>query len=170
MPLWTRYPKGTYVRTSAQWYAHQRGRCSLQSNGDASGFSQVYGLFNNSSPGVYLHVLGFTVEAPSEGVPNVFGRFYTGSLPTAGMTAPAIISPTSPIYSNDPMPPGVGVFGVDPANTFADSFLAFAGANTLNYYYTEDVAAIAPNDIFALYVGFGLAVTNLMFEWYWAND
>ena len=170
MPFWSRYPKGTYVRRSPEWYAHQRARCSLQSNGDGSGFSQVYGVMNATGPGVYLHIIGCTIFAPSEGPPNVFGRFYNGAPPTAGMTSPALISPTSALYSNDPMPYGVGVFGVDPNNTFEDAFLIFAGAFSPVFYPTNEIAVIAPGDTFALYVPFGLSITNLMFEWYWAID
>jgi hypothetical protein len=170
MPFWTRYPKGTYVRRSPEWYAHQRGRCSLMSGADASGLSQVYGLFNGTGPGVYLHVIGVQIAAGSEGLPLYYGKFYNGVPPTTGMTASAIISPTSAIYSNDPMPYGVGVFGVDGTVTYDDALVVDAAAAPVQFYPTNEIAVIAPGDTLAFYTPFGLGFFNIMFEWYWAID
>ena len=170
MPFWSRYPKGTYTRPSGEWYAHQRGRCVLAENTDASGIFEVFGLWNNSAPGVYLHLLGVVISAGSEGIPVFYSQIYTGLPPTAGATSPALISETIPMYSNDPMPPGVGVWGVDPAVIIPDAPMFVAGETPAVFYPPGEVAVIAPNDTFAVTTAPGFPAFRIMFDWYWAYD
>lgn len=170
MPLWSRYPKGTYTRPSAEWYAHQRGRCALAENFDTSGFYEIFGLFNNSSPGVYLHILGVVISAGSEGIPVFYSQIYTGQPPTAGGTSPALISSTAPLYSNDPMPPGIGVWGVDPNPIIPNAPFFIAGANPAVFYPPGEVAVLAPNDTFGVLAAPEFPAFRIMFDWYWAGD
>jgi hypothetical protein len=170
MPFWSRYPKGTYVRPSTEWYAHQRGRCSIGLGGADGSGTPVYGLFNNSAPGVYLHVIGLVLYDSGEAGGLHYGKFYTGMPNQSGVTVPAPVSPTSAFYSNDPMPPGIGVFGNDLAATFDDAFLVIEFNEPLYFYPTREIAVIAPGDTFGIYVPNGLGFFNIMWEWYWAID
>lgn len=170
MPLWTRYPKGTYTRTSAEWYAHQRGRFTMTGGGVNGPVGMVYGLWNNSSPGVNLHILGITLQSNGEEADLYYGKFYTYPLDQSAVAGEATISPTSPIYSNDPMPPGVGVFGDDLNPTFSDAFFIMTQPNPMPFYQPGEIAVLAPNDIFGIYSGEGTINLFVMFEWYWAQD
>lgn len=170
MPLWSRYPKGTYTRNSAEWYAHQRGRCTLTGGGINQPVGMVYGLWNNSSPGVYLHVLGVTVQSNGEEAIQYYGKFYTAQLDQSAVSEPATISPTTPIYSNDPMPPGIGVFGDDLNASFNESLIVFATPEPEPFYETGEIAVLAPNDILGFYAGEGSTNILVFFEWYWSVD
>ena len=170
MPFWSRYPKGTYVRPSTEWYAHQRARCSLNGGGTTNSAALVYGLYNGLGPGVYLHLIGISIFESGEQAPFYYGKFYTAPLDQSEVVTQANISPTSPIYSNDPMPYGMGVFGDDLAPSFNDAFFIAVQPNDQPFYQTNEIAVIAPGDIFGMYAGEGTAGFTIMFEWYWAID
>jgi|SRR5271163_675845 len=170
MPFWSRYPKGTYVRPSTEWFAHQRGRCSIANGFSLTAGPLIYSLLNNGVPSVYLHVIGVTIHQIGEGVLPVYGKFYTGIPNPNLITTPPTLSPTTAIYSNDPMPPGVGGLGLDPAATFAESFVIPIGLEPIVFYPTKEIAVIAPGDVWGLYYGEGAGTFIVMFEWYWAVD
>ncbi len=170
MPFWSRYPKGTYVRRSAEWYAHQRGRCSITGGGINQPVGMVYGLYNGTGPGVYLHLIGITVQSNGEEADLYYGKFYSAPLDQTYVSSEATISPTAPFYSNDPMPYGIGVFGDDPAASFDDAFFVMTQPNPMPFYATEEVAVIAPGDIFGIYSGEGTTNLFVMFDWYWSID
>lgn len=171
MPLWSRSPKGVYARPSTEWYANQRGRCSILNGFPNDGGPLIYALYNNGSPSVYLHVIGVVLQMFGEGEEPVYGRFYTGGAPNQDhISSPATISPTAPIYSNQPMPPGVGQLGSDPTATFADALVIPTSLNPTVFYPTREIAVIAPNDVLGLYYGSGAGTFLVMFEWYWAVD
>jgi hypothetical protein len=170
MAFWRRIPKGTYVRDTPSWFAHQRGRCSIQGGSLSNEDTLAYGLYNNSTQGVYLHVIGMFIDFLGEGVPPIFGKFIGGVPDTTNIDVPAVISPTAPIYSNDPMPPGMGVFGGDANASFADSFVFHQQLNGQFVYYTGEIAVIAPNTTWQIYYGEGGETQALMFEWYWMED
>lgn len=169
MALWTRYPSGVYTRPSTEWWSHRRGRCSI-ANGFGSVDPLIYGLYNNSSPGVYLHVIGVAIHQEAEGVLPVYGEFITGVPDTSSIITAATISETAPIYSNDPMPPGIGVFGADPNATFAEGLMIPVDLNAVYFYPTNEIAVLAPNDTLGMYYGVGAGQFRIMFEWYWAED
>ena len=170
MPRWFRKPKGVVQRTTAQWYAHSRGRCSMTGGGINQPFGMVYGLYNNGLPSTYLHVIGISVTSNGEEANLYYGKFYTPPLDQSAVTVPATISATSPIYSDDPMPAGIGVFGDDPDATFDDAFFVTTQPDPMPFYWTEEIVVISPGMIFGIYAGEGSANIFVMFDWYAAVD
>ena len=104
MPLWFRTPKGVVVRSTPDWYAHQRARVSgmvaatlTPAEYPAVALANIPSPGSMVPPGGYnLHVIGIWVNftAPA----SVYGRYVAAPIPPsasmvqyAGMPVSAVL-------------------------------------------------------------------------------
>lgn len=170
MAYWFRQPKGVYTRRTPEWYAHQRGRCSLQNGSLTDNATRVWGLFNNFPTAVYIHIIGIHVYLVLVPQTPIFGKLIMGQPVTSDIAVPATISPSVPLYPTDPAPHGIGVFGSDPTASFADAFLIGGGSGAYDYYFLGESAIVPPQQSFVLYGDPIIGEFDVMFEWYYAED
>lgn len=170
MAYWFRTPKGIYTRRTSEWYAHQRGRCSLQDGTVVLGGTPAWGLFNNFPTAVYIHIIGMHITVVLGPATPIFGKLIMGVPDPTNVVTPCTISPTVPIYPTDPVPHGVGVFGSDPAASFADAFLIGGGGGVFDYYHLGELAIVPPQQTFEIYTDPFASEVDIMFEWYYAED
>ena len=167
MPAWFRKPSGTYARSTPDWYAHQRGRASGLINATLMPAQKpCVGLYNNSSPSVYLHVIGVMIQnsAPA----SVWAKYLTGAVPPADSGATGYASVSVPLYSNDPTPPGVVQLGFDPNLSEEDATLL--EGSPVYWYPPWELAVIAPGDTWEFYTNQVNGTLEVMFDWIWMLD
>jgi len=100
----TRKPKGTYRRTTGDWFQHGRVWVSTNLQPDGNN-THVLGVFNNDQSGRVCHVLGVTVVCVA--TPYLFSEPYVqgvyvgpGSLGTDISLNPTVL----PFFDLDPVP------------------------------------------------------------------
>lgn len=168
MPLWHRIPKGTYVRPTPDWYAHQRARVAMfiDSTLTPPEYPAV-ALVNNSTANVNLHVIGISVTTTT--VSSIYGKFITPPLPIASSTDFTVSSPM-PLYSTDAMPPGFGVVGKEPKPTFDDA-INLQGTNPVYQWFPPwEIAVIAPMTALELYGDEIDSTIAVMIDYIWMQD
>jgi len=174
VPFWSRKPIGTYVRPTTDWFIHQRARCSIETEELSTDYIQAFGLFNNSTTGQFLHVIGmignFGDQPPSINV-AAFGRYIAGSTPP-NPDGDAYQTATGPLYASDPMPPGIGFYGEAEDPTFVEVTMLTLNLLVQGWYPPWDIAVIPPNwewEFYGQEVGYYDDLV-VMFDYYWSPD
>lgn len=170
MPFWSRYPRGVYQRNTPDYWNHNRGRCSMQISAQATNWNVAFCLFNDSAPGVYLHILSIVVDEVGPEPGPWYGKTITGQPAAPPADGNFLTSPTVPIYSNDQMPPGVGIIGQDVGATFNDAFFIPRTFSGIFAIPQAEIAVLAPNDSFELYTDVVGNITTVVFDWVWLGD
>lgn len=176
MPRWFRTPKGIYSRRTTDWYAHQRGRCSVQWVTQIApiNFVSAIALVNNGLPSVYLHVFGVQVFQVSAA--QIYAH-YVGQPPPAAPNPqfPVFGAPTA-LYSNDASPPGTCAVGVaqpsgppDINGMYPEAFLFLAPDGLQIQYNVEDLFVISPGESLELYSGLN-GRWFAMFDYYYLGE
>ncbi len=173
MPLWFRTPKGVVVRDTPNWYAHQRARVSAQSAASLANLEYPAVGLANTAPqsgagtpaGVNLHVIGIwtAFTAPV----SVYGRYIGGVIPPTNGGSGYAGTPAA-LYSNDPMPPGMSVTGVELAPSFQDPTYIPDFYNP--WYPPWEIAVITPGMTWELYGDMIGATLQVMFDYIWLQD
>ena len=173
MPLWFRQPKGVVVRSTPDWYAHQRARVSAKIAATlappeypAVGLANIPGPSAMGAPAsVNLHVIGIWVNftAPV----SVYGRYTMAPLPASASMDFYAGTPV-PLYSNDPMPPGMAVVGAETAPSFQDATYIPGFANP--WYPPWEIAVITPGMVWELYGDEIEGQLQVMFDYIWLQD
>ena len=176
MPRWFRTPKGIVTRRPPDWYAHQRGRCSVQWTPDLSlgAYISAIALVNSGLPGVYLHVFG--VQVFQINAAQIYAH-YVGQPPPAPPSAQTpLIGPATALYSNDPAPPGNCAVGVaqpevpgSPGDHFAEPFLFIAPSGWQIQYNVEDLFVLSPGETLEIFSGLN-GRWEAMFDYYYLGE
>ena len=163
MAFWSRFPKGTYVRQSPEWFARSRARAFVQLT-FTTGYVPALALVNQSSPPVYLHVISINDSLDN---PDPILTYINGMLPANPAGDTVVTQGPQPIYTDQPMPPGqvmAGAAAPYDANIAVSSFVDYS-------LPPWEVCVIAP--------GMGLQLLAdkanpgamyATFDYYWAVD
>ncbi len=187
MPIWTRKPPGTYVRPTLDWWAHQAARAAVayEPNNGPLIFPPCFGIYNDSQPAVYLHILAVTIiqsdPAPPVSLPPPPPfqlqqyEYYAG---TRQGPIPADPNPLStwqlstpiPLYSNDPQPPGTVQVGMAESPTYTDPFIGpNDGTTTISFFPPFELCVVPPGSAFQVYSYQPfLAIAEIYY--YWLNE
>jgi hypothetical protein len=176
VPRWFRTPKGIVTRRPSDWYAHQRGRCSIQwtPNLVPNTYTSAIALTNTGLPPVYLHVFG--VQVYQVGAAQIYAHYVGQPPPATGNVETVLLSPTVALYSNDPTPPGAIAYGVaqpevpgSPGDYYAEPFLFIAPNGSQIQYNVEDLFVISPGETLEIFSGLN-GRWEAMFDYYYLPE
>jgi len=176
-----RKPLGTYTRSTASWYTHQRGRASGWATlNPASPNNLAIGLQNLDSRGWVCHILGLKIwlawnaaqsVTPSVNFPPIVNGFYFTSIPPLAGPDAGFANPTEPYFDLDPVPAQQLVLGELPnvANPYYTATMiplkislgdVFSSGESLIYYASSDYSPELELAAFKPPRGFALAAFN----------
>lgn len=174
MPFWTRKPIGTYLRSTPDWFLHQRARAAVQTEGVTADYVAAFGLFNNSSPAAYLHVLSvslFFTDSPPPTDVSLYAHYIGGPI-APNPDGDAFQSATTALYADDPLPPGVALFGQATNPTDEESTILAWDGLVFNWSPGYEIAVIPPNYSWEFYMPTGEFAVDYVFmcDYLWLPD
>lgn len=158
-----RKPKGSYTRSTPDWFFRQLNWSSGQVNGGGGGAGLSIQLFNNTAISEYYYLHGLKVD--SANFQQLYGQVSAGPFGTFWQNA-------YPVVGDQPQPSGQVYTGGTPAgSTLINIPLTWQGDQPTDPWWPDwPIAIIPPGYGFLLFNGFAAGAIIATFWWVALTD